>query len=288
MLNNAIRLILVSGVILTAAPCLAGESVFGVTSEGFLINWNSATPGTIISGKPIQGLQANESLVGIDFRPATGELFGLGSFSRLYRLNPATGFATAVGGQFNPLLNGAAYGFDVNPVADRLRIVSDADQNLRANPITGAIAAVDPNLFYAAGDVNQGVNPNVSHVAYTNSVPNPVSTTLYGLDAGTDSLVLHQVGPGFAQLTTIGSVGTDITDDGGFDISGVTGVPYAVVRDIGLSASMFWTIDLATGNGSFVGQIGGGHFVTALAVVPEPSSLALLSLAGLAGLVRRR
>jgi hypothetical protein len=33
---------------------------------------------------PITGLQPSESIVGIDFRPATGQLFGVGSTSRLY------------------------------------------------------------------------------------------------------------------------------------------------------------------------------------------------------------
>ncbi len=264
------------------------EDVYGVTQAGFLVRWDSATPGTIVSGVPIQGLQANESLQGIDFRPNTGELFGLGSFSRLYRVNPATGQATAVSaGPFSTLLNGASFGFDFNPTVDRIRMVSDADQNLRANPISGALAATDANLAYAAGDANFGVNPNVSHVAYTNSLPGATSTTLYGIDAGTDSLVRHTVAPGFAALVTVGAIGTDITETGSFDISGPTGVAYTAVRDVALARSTFWTINLTSGAGMMVGEVGGGHIITAMAVVPEPASLTLLATLAALGLRRR-
>ncbi len=257
------------------------EVVFGVTQSGFLVNWDSATPGTIPAGVAISGLSANETILGIDFRPATGELYGLGSFSRIYTINTATGVSTPVGAAFGPPpLNGASFGFDFNPTVDRIRLVSDADQNLRLNPITGQIAATDPNLVYAAGDVNFGVNPNVSHVAYTNSFAGAVTTTLYGLDTGTDTLVRHTVGPGFNQLVTVGLLGTNVTEIGGFDISGGTGIAYATVRDVQLSQSTFWTINLNTGAGAMVGQIGGGHVITAMTVVPEPGSLSMLILGG--------
>ena len=50
---------------------------------------------------------------------------------------------------FTPALSGTAFGFDFNPTVDRIRVVSDTGQNLRLNPDTGAVAAVD-------GALNQG------------------------------------------------------------------------------------------------------------------------------------
>ncbi|MFN0135004.1 MAG: DUF4394 domain-containing protein [Phycisphaerae bacterium] len=266
----------------------SAELAYGTTQGGFLVSFDTATPGTIISGTPVQGLLSNEQLVGIDFRPATGELYGIGSFSRIYRINPMSGQVNPVGPQFAPALNGASFGMDFNPTVDRIRQVSDADQNQRYNPITGLTAATDASLFYGAGDANQGVNPNVSHVAYTNSVPNATSTTLFGLDTGTDTLVRHTVGPAFATLTTVGSMGTDITDVGGFDISGFTGTAFAAIRDVNQSRTTFWTLNLGTGLGSQIGEIGGGHILTSLSIVPEPTSIALLALGGLALAARRR
>src|SRR4030095_14815219 len=91
--------------------------------------------------------QGGENVLGIDFRPATGELYGLGSTSRLYRIGIANGAAVQVGaGPFSPLLSGTDFGFDFNPQSDRIRVVSDAEQNLRLNPDNGTIAGVDTNL----------------------------------------------------------------------------------------------------------------------------------------------
>src|SRR5262245_31375538 len=114
-------------------------------------------------------------MLAIDFRPATGQLFGLGSTSRLYTINSTTGVATVVNtaimpGPFNPPLSGSDFGTDFNPTVDRFRVVTDADQNLRLSPVTGAVVGVDTALSYASGDLNFGANPNVVGSAYTNSV----------------------------------------------------------------------------------------------------------------------
>ncbi len=274
---------------LTACASLAhAELIYGLTLQGSLVTFDSLTPGTISSGVAVQGLQANETLVGIDTRPATGELFGLGSFNRMYRIDPVTGLATQVGGTaFTPGLNGSSFGFDFNPTVDRIRVTSDADQNLRLNPITGALAAVDGSLAYAAGDVNFGRNANVVHAAYTNNVAGATTTTLYGIDAGTDALVI-QSPPNNGVLTTVGLLGMDVTDIGGFDISGATGIAYAVLLDANLSRSALWTINLSTGAGTLVGQVGGGAIITAMTVVPTPGAASLLALAGVVSIRRRR
>lgn len=280
---------MLAGVATVAA--LAGsanaELVYGVTQSGFLASWDSATPGTLAMGSAIQGLQSGESLVGIDFRPATGELYGLGSFSRMYTINPMTGQATAVGSGFTPALNGTAFGMDFNPTVDRIREVSNADQNLRLHPGTGLSAATDLALNYAAGDPNFGVNPNIVHAAYTNSFAGATTTTLFVVDSGLDILV-RQAPPNDGVLNTVGSLGTDVTELGGFDISGATGIAYMTVLDAGLSKSTFWTINLMTGQATAIGEVGGGALITAMSVVPAPGSLALLGVGALTARRRRR
>ena len=78
------------------------ELLTGLTSTGNLVTFDSATPGTIASSVAITGLQAGETLLGIDRRPANGLLYGLGSTSRLYTINTTTGLATAVGARRSP------------------------------------------------------------------------------------------------------------------------------------------------------------------------------------------
>lgn len=86
-----------------------------------------------------------ESLLAIDYRPLTGELYGLGSTSRGYRIAP-TGQATAVGPSFAIAPSGTAFGVDFNPVADRLRIVRNNEQNMRWDSTSGAIVGNDAAL----------------------------------------------------------------------------------------------------------------------------------------------
>src|SRR5262245_26836003 len=66
---------------------LALATVFGVTDTNALIQFDSATPGTIVTTTPITGLVVGDTIQGIDFRPATGQLFAIGSGSRLYTLS---------------------------------------------------------------------------------------------------------------------------------------------------------------------------------------------------------
>ncbi len=283
------RLKVVACGLMLAPAIAAAESIYGVTEEQFLVSWDSAMPGNLMSGTPITGLQNNETILGIDFRPATGELFAVGSSSRLYTLSTTTGAATMVGvGPFSPPINGSSFGFDFNPTIDRIRFVSDVNKNYVLNPNNGAATEVT-DVFFPAGDANAGVDPNVAHSAYTNSVSGATTTQLYGVDAGLDLLVTQANSAG--TLGTVGPLGTDVTSTGGFDISGATGVAYMAIEDSATSRTTFWTVDLMTGLGTAVGEVGGGAIITAIAVapIPEPTG-ALLTLAGIAvtGAVMRR
>lgn len=268
-----------------AAGSASADVVYGVTDRGFLISWHSSDPGSVLSGVAVSGLMQNETVQGIDIRPETGELFAVGSFSRLYTIDPATGVASLVGGgAFDPGLEGSSFGFDFNPTIDRIRNVSDANQNLVLNPNDGTSTRVT-DLFYEAGDPNEGRDPNIVGSAYTNSFRGATETQLYGIDSGLDVLVTQANSAG--TLRTVGSIGTDITDWVGFDISGASGIAYATVGDVNLNRSTFWVIDLDTGAGTMVGEIGGGTVITAMTVIPTPGSLVVLGTA-LVGACRRR
>src|SRR5688572_1557594 len=155
---------------------LHAQTAYSVTSAGQLVRFDVTTLATINSSTAITGLAVGETIVGIDFRPATGELFGLSSQSRLYVINALTGAATQVGADGAFTLNGTAFGFDFNPTVDRIRVVSDTDQNLRLNPTNGTLAATDTPLAYAPGDSGQSLNPRVVGSAYTSNFAGATTT----------------------------------------------------------------------------------------------------------------
>ncbi|MBL8755140.1 MAG: DUF4394 domain-containing protein [Planctomycetes bacterium] len=223
-----------------------------LTTDGRLARFELATPWLAPGIAGITGLQPNEQVLAIDFRPATGQLYGLGSSSRLYTIDVATGAATAVGSGFATSLAGSSFGFDFNPTVDRIRIVSDADQNLRAHPDTGAVAAVDLALVYGTTDPGNGVDPAVTAAAYTNSLGGATSTLLYAIDTTRDVLVTQNP-PNNGVLNTVGSLGRDIGSTSGFDI-GSDGRAFAVLQDT--LGTFLVRIDLATGQATNVADLG--------------------------------
>lgn len=244
---------------------------------------DSSNPG-VTNPVGISGVPSGERLLGIDYRPANGQLYAVSSGSSLYRINTSTGVANLVGSGFTTTITGASYGFDFNPVIDRIRIVGDSNQNIVAHPVTGAAnVATTTAVAYRSGDMNFGADPNVVHHAYTNSFAGATSTQLYGIDSTLNILVKQENNNGF--LDTVGGLGFDATDVGGFDIDPATGIAYAAFTNINGSASLY-TINLTTGMATALGGMQGA--VTGIAVVPEPSTVALAGLGSLLLLKRRR
>jgi hypothetical protein len=270
----------------------SAELIYGVAAVGnatSLVTWDSASPNNLLTGNFVSGLQVNETLVGIDYRPQTGQLYALGTSSRLYTVNPANGAATAVAGAFVPPLNGFSFGFDFNPVIDRIRNVAETNMNRVLDPNTGTVQLVATNLAYGPADPNFGVDPNVVHSAYTNNVPNAPSTQLYGIDTGLNILVTQANNAG--TLGTVGPLGVDVGALGGFDVSGTTGTAYAAMLPAGSSVSEFYSINLATGLATSLGVVDGGLIITAMTVapaIPEPATLGMAAIALIGGISLRR
>jgi hypothetical protein len=249
-------IVVLAAVLLTVAFSLGAHAqqsatVYAVTTGNRVVSFDAAVPGTLLSDVTITGLGDGETIVGIDIRPATGQLFVLTSGSRLYILDPMTGSIGAAGGAFSPGLNGSNFGMDFNPTVDRIRVTSDAGQNIRLNPNNGGLAGTDTVLTYNGTDVNAGATPAVVASAYTNNFSGASTTVLYNIDASLDILVT-QIPPNNGTLNTVGRLGIDATSQTSFDI-----MSDRLGSDAGFAAvgSSFYGINLANGAASFIGSI---------------------------------
>ena len=238
-----------AGTISVALPDFATKSQFlALTDDNTIVSFDLSNPQetTSIDVTGVKGV-----LLGIDTRPANGLVYGLTTANVIYTIDPDSGKATYVSTLDLPFEGGTISGFDFNPAADRLRLVGDNDQDFRINVETGEVI-VDGTLAFAEGDVNDGVNPNVTAAAYTNSFDGTTSTQLYDIDTLLNDLVLQDP-PNDGTLVTVGDLGVDFDTLGGFDIvSSIDGENAAFA----VSDGTLYRVDLATGEASNLGTLG--------------------------------
>lgn len=258
----------------------AKETIYAVTAVNqLLIQFNAGQPQKTLSSKPLTGFLAGDRLVGIDYRVAKGQLFGLGVSGQLYRIDTRTGALTAVGTPSALPKEGATeWGFDFNPTVDRIRVVNNAGFNLRLHPDTGAVVDGSPNepglqfdgrLTYNAADVNAGKTPAIVAAGYTYNKDNDKITTNYALD-GRQGVLVHQgskervqpaISPNTGRLFTVGSLGIGSFDKATLDISDVSNAAYSAIMTGG--KSIWYRIDLATGKATRIGTVADGPVVGA-------------------------
>lgn len=281
--------------ILTSGSALArAEILYGLTNLQQLVTFDSDTR-VVTSTVGLNGFSLlGEIALGIDVRPATGELYALSNQNNIYKIDPVTGNRTQVGSTLSPALTGGLRALDFNPTVDRIRLLgsSGAVTNLRFHPDTGAVTE-DADLAFVGGDANAGDTPAVVNGAYTNSFPGATTTTLYNIEGGNDILTT-QTPANNGTLQTVGPLGLSIATSAGFtgfDISGLTGNAYLVGNNLlgGIAANTLYEVNLATGGTAVLGVVSGvnGNFrdiAVAPAVVPEPSTIALATM-GLVALV---
>ena len=211
---------------------MAPDVVFtALTDDNRIAKYNARKLNQPMGLKNISGLPSGEKIISIDYRPATGQLYALGSTSRLYFINEESGAATALGsGPFSPAIDGENASIDFNPTVDRIRLVTASGQNLRLHPELGTVVAID-------GSIKGGENPQIGAVAYTNSMAGAGSTLLYDIDFSSNKLFIQDP-PNEGGLKEVGDLNTNFRGIGNFDIN---------VVDIGegLSITIF---DSSTGS----------------------------------------
>ena len=229
--------------------------VLGLTDDNRVVGFKVGTPNTLDTNVTVSGLAAGELVLGIDVRPRDGMLYGLTSTARLITIDPTTGVATvkatlAADSTDTTLpytaIAGTAFAVDFNPVADRLRVISNSGQNLRINVDTGATTT--------DGVINRaGAAPMVAAAAYTNSILNATTTQLFDVDS-TSSVLALQNPPNDGTLVNVGPLGVTIAGDGGMDIAGgANGLVLAALRTTAGGPTSLYRVDITTGAGTLIG-----------------------------------
>jgi hypothetical protein len=274
-----------------AAAPLVALSADGTQLSRFLSN--SPSTATTVA---IAGVTAGETLVGIDYRPLTGQLYTLGvadalDNATLYILDPQTGTASVVGtasaiafddGTGVPVdlpPASAGYGFDFNPTVDRIRVVTGTGLNFRINPINGA--PVDGNMNNTSappagintdGSLNglPAASTGATAAAYTNSFGQGTGgvTTQYVLDPVSNTLFIQNP-PNAGTVTvpqavTLSGSPLDFIEASGFDIPSDVKVTTSAAPAVGRgfaaltvgTTTRLYAINLNTGAATDLGAIG--------------------------------
>jgi hypothetical protein len=229
---------------------------------------DSAPPAT--NQRTINVAETATMIVGIDFSPSQ-ELYGMTTHfvnpPRLYRINPVTGAATLVGSTGLSILTEGDIGFD--PTTGQLYglFVGSTKQLMTINTTTGAATLIGPT----------GLD-DPSGLAFDSSGNLWVLDTKTNPPAG-DNLTLHRINK------TNGSVISTITTNLAASSMATLGMDFAPDGNLYVAAGNGTFYRLNTTTGVFTNL--GSHGVTGatgLAVVPEPSTLALVAVLPVLGI----
>ena len=252
---------------------LRSETVVAVTDAAELIRFNAGQPQRILQRAPLRGLEPGDRLIGIDYRVARGVLYAVSASGRVYTLDADTAQLNRVGSGAPVVLSGQHFGVDFNPVADRIRVVSDSGQNLRLHPDTGAVAATDPPLRLAAA-AGTATAVRIAGAAYTYNKQDGKLTTNFAIDLASGMLLVQGsregavpvVSPNTGELTAVGTLGVGPLDDAAFDIADINNAALAALRSGG--RTRLHSVDLATGRATLIGTVGEGRGLWGMAIVP--------------------
>lgn len=242
----------------TNLPVYGPKQIFYALSGSNLSLYDASDVRTTLATVAISGLTGTEKLLSIDFRPATGQLYGVSDASKLYVINTSSGVARPVSNlAFTPALNGTIASMDFNPTVDRIRVVTNTGQNLRLNPETGLVVATDANV----------ASTGILGLGYTNSFAGATATVLYDIDA-TAKKLYKQDPPNSGALVEVGSLLANVGTIQGFDIS-PNNINSLLIGKVGDSTKLY-TLNLTTGEATLAGKFVKNTMINSIAIVSTP------------------
>lgn len=258
-------------------PAPLGTAIYAVDLSNRLMLFGTGSLGTLSRIMPITGLPFGKRIVGIDFRPSNGKLYGVGNDSRVYVLDTLSGAATPVGsGPFTPAIDffEVHFGVGFDPATERIRlIVAESGANYSINADDGT-AVLETSVHYAATDPNASAKPAISGLGFVPlkkgastriaashgaaamaSGPDPLEGVLLVLDADLGVLA-ESIDPKTGEFVTIGSLEMVIARctelKVGFNSDGTVNIFAVALTDLG---NLAMRINAATGKATPIGVV---------------------------------
>jgi hypothetical protein len=180
-------------------PAMPDVSIYGLDTTNTLYKRSPGAQTWDTLGK-VTGTGA-ENLIGMDFRPADGQLYAVGDRNTIFRIRldavspdgvPAdtisklqTSFASIFGGGWQSLM-------DFNPVVDAIRLIGSNRSNYAVTSTNGGLF----NQLTRQTDMNivstipiKG-SPNITAGAYDNNYLGATNTTFYMIDHDNDNFAM--------------------------------------------------------------------------------------------------
>ena len=244
--NHLIASLALLGAVTASGAASAQSAIIALVGDNnvALINPSSMK---VMSSMPIKGVK---KLSGFDVRPADGMLYGLTDTGWIVTIDPKTGAVTQKAELSTKPEAGAIVSVDFNPVADKMRVITNTGQNLRVNVDDGKVT-VDGELKFAESDMHKGEKPNIVGAAYTNSWKGTKETALYDIDA-TIGALFKQAPPNDGILSAVGKLGFKVTGPIAFNIVSESEGQNAAWL---VHAGTVYSVDLSTGAAKEVGKL---------------------------------
>lgn len=236
-------------------------AVYAVRGGNELVTFDAATPATVTSIGTVTGLGTEESIVGLDFRPADGNLHAVTTSGDMLIIDPATAIGTpiqSIVGDGTALV-ADRYGVDFNPAANALRVIGSDGLNLRV-PTTALVAPAPATPVNTLVDGRMGVVQGVTAAAYTNPFQGEGNS-------GTDLFVIDASGQFYRQDANGGS----LTPIGDGLVEGVTAASAYAIAQVGSenehyalltvgSSVGLYTIDPVAGTAELIDELEAGDY----------------------------
>lgn len=190
-------------------------SIVGLKADGLTLTcFKRSAPSITSAIGSVTGLVTDTTLVGIDYRPFNGTLYGVGNAGGLYTIDTTTAAATSIG-TISVQLSGTQFGVDFNPAAPgggALRIVSDTGQNLRITTLDAVPTTTEDGALNDGAAVPAAVTGVLGAAYINNDNDATTGTLLFDLNGTTDRLQ-QQAPPNTGILTNHGGLlGVDVTN----------------------------------------------------------------------------